>query len=366
MKKSLLELDPDADALLILQRPNLQQVRPYSEEELSAWGDDVQAKTKAEPATTESPAKPTITEATDLKEITSLQPEQKDGTTNEIVFRVSAKHLSMVSPVFRSMIKGNFKESQPNDQGLLEIRTSEWNAQALLILLDIIHCHHSHVPKALSQEIVAHIGLIADYYDCVDIVTVFYEGWEARFCDDWGSDWPDSANHAFAEFGRVQQFQLFIVVTFQSDLVFGYLATHAILTATGPIETYLPIPRRITERLDQRRIALLAQLFKRLYNLQRDLLEEPGGCDEESHARLLGHLMREMWKAGLPMEKPAKPFAGFSVSSVAECIRSIRIPPAPYHEGMRDSRKLEKRLKFDVDQLYQQTARMSLKDVGIE
>ena len=172
MKNSLLELDPDADASLILQRPNLQQVRPYLPDAL-VWREEVQEKKKDEPtiaAPPETEGLHIITNATALKEITSLQPEQKDGTPNEIVFRVSTKHLSMASPVFRKLIKGDFRESKPNNQGLLEIRTSDWNAEALLVLLDIIHGHHNHVPERLSQEHVAHIGLIADYYDCSDIV----------------------------------------------------------------------------------------------------------------------------------------------------------------------------------------------------
>ncbi|RBR26064.1 uncharacterized protein FIESC28_01092 [Fusarium coffeatum] len=218
MKPSLLELDLDADALLIMQRPNLQQ---------------------------------------------------KDGTLNEIVFRVSAKHLSMASPVFHRLIKGDFRESKPNDQGLLELRTSDWNAQALLVLLDIIHGHHSHVSKELSQEIVAHVALIAGNYNCVDIVKVVYHGWEARFGNDWGrndfeSNWPDTNNQGLSHFGKTQQFQLFIAWTFQSELVFNNLAANAILTASGPIETYLPLPRRVTYNLDRWRLVLLEQLFDKL------------------------------------------------------------------------------------------------------
>ncbi|KAH7173248.1 uncharacterized protein B0J16DRAFT_405612 [Fusarium flagelliforme] len=374
MKKSLLELDPDADALIILQRPNLQQVRPYLKDELSAWGERVHDKKKAEPTTTVSPETErvhTITKATALKEITSLQPEQKDGTPNEIVFRVSAKHLSMASSVFRRMVKGKFKESQPNHQGLLEFRTSEWNAKALLILLNIVHGNHSHIPKALSQETVAHIGLIVDYYDCIDIVKVFYHGWEAAFGNDWNSNdwdpsWPDIEHQGLTSFGKKQQFQLFIAWAFQSDTVFSYLATNAILTATGPIDTYLPIPKRVTEKFDQRRIALLEQLFRRLYNLQKSLHEEPDEYDQQSDGRLLGHLMRQMWRMGLPPAKPERPFDGYSVFTVAESIRSIKTPRPLYHEGRMDTRKLEDRLKFNKDRFYHQIARMTLKEFGKE
>ncbi|CAG7564483.1 unnamed protein product [Fusarium equiseti] len=367
MKKSLLELDPDADALLILQRPNLQQVLPRLEDPFAKLIAKLNYKKKTEPTTTVSPG--TITKVKALKNITSLQPERKDGTPNIIVFRVSAKHLSTASSVFRRMIKGKFRESKPNDQGLLEFRTSDWNSEALLILLEIIHGHHSHIPESLGQETVAHIGIIAAYYDCVDIVKVFYHGWEARFRNEWNSDWPNIDNNTLAEtgeFGKTQQFQLFIAWIFQSDQIFSHLATNAILIATGPIETYLPVPKRVTEMFDQRRIALLEQLFTKLYNLQIFLHEEPEKYDRQSDGRLLGHLMRQMWRMDLPPAKPEKPFDGYSVFTVAESIRSIKTTRPPYHEGRMDTRKLENCLKFNIDRLYQRSAKISLKGFGKE
>ena len=371
MKESLLELDPDADALLILQRPNLKQVRPYLDDAFLIPGEEVQDNKKVESTTTASPEADgiaTITKATALKDITSLSPEQTDGTPNEIVFRVSAIHLSMVSPVFRKLIKGNSRESKPNDQGLLKIRISDWNAGALLVLLDIIHGHHSHVPERLSQEHVAHMGLIADYYDCSDIVQVFYRGWEARFVEYWDYSWPDIENQSLDSFGKKEQFQLFIAWTFQSDQVFGHLATNAILTSTGPIETYLPIPSIIIDKLEERRIGLLDQLFDLLYNLQENLLEGSVGCCQECSCRLAGHLMRQMWDWNLPMTKPEEPFLGFSVSSVGEAILAIETPPWKNHKQVKivDRCKLEKDLDFDMVEMYQSISSFTMKEIGMK
>jgi len=358
MKKSLLELDPDANALLILQRPNLQEVHPYLEDAFTILGEEAQENKKTEPTTTVSPeaeGEHTITKATALKEITSLHPEQKDGTPNEIVFRVSAKHLNMASPVFQKLINGGFRESKPNDQVLLEIRTSDWNAQALLVLLDIIHGHHNDVPKELTQEIVAHVALIADYYDCVDIVKVFYCGWEASFDNDWESDWPNTNNQGLTDFGKAQQFQLLIAWTFQGDLVFSNIATSAILSASGPIKTYLPIPRRVTDSLDQ--------LFDKLYGLQEDLLEGRTGCSQECSCRLAGHLMRQMREKGLELTEPDWPFLGSTVFSVAVSIRQIETPSWTHQNRIRivDCCKLEKSLDFDKVEMYKS---FTLKGIG--
>ena len=279
----------------------------------------------------------------------------------------------MASPVFHRLIKGNFRESKPNDQGILELRTSDWNAQALLVLLDIIHGHHTHVPKELTQEIVAHVALIADYYNCVDIVKIFYHGWEASFDNNWGrndfeSNWPGTDSRALSDFGKIQQFQLFIAWTFQSELVFNNLATNAILTSPGPIETYLPLPTRVTDNLDQRRLVLLEQLFDKLYNLQEDLLDGRVGCSQECSCRLAGHLMRQMWQDGLPLTEPDWPYFGFTVCSVAESIRQIETPSWTHHNRIRivDCCKLEKRLDLDMVELYQSTSSFTLKEIGMK
>ena len=75
--------------------------------------------------------------------------------------------------------------------------------------------------------------------------------------DYWEDSWPDIENHVLDLFGKKEQFQLFITWTFQSDRVFSHLATNAILISTGPIETYLPVPSKVIDKLEERRIGLL-------------------------------------------------------------------------------------------------------------
>ncbi|EGU78758.1 hypothetical protein FOXB_10731 [Fusarium oxysporum f. sp. conglutinans Fo5176] len=246
MKKSLLELDPDADALLILQSPNLQQVHAAKEVDLR------DTKDKAEPKTTAStPAKgkKKSKTLTDLKKIKSLQPYREDGSPNELEFRVSTKHLCIASPVFRKMIQGNFQESQPKDKGLFEIRTSSWNTQALLVLLDIIHGHHRQVPRDLDLDTIAQIGFLVDYYDCLEIVEVFFDLWQAHLSDWWkyGRIYFDiSSIHPF---GESQLLMLFIDLTFRNQVVFKNLTISAILTTSGHIKTHLPIPSQILDKV---------------------------------------------------------------------------------------------------------------------
>jgi hypothetical protein len=242
MKKSPLELDPEADALLVLQRPNLQQVHAIKEQ-------DVRHKEeKAEPSPTASPqtkGKKKSKTPTDLDKITSLQPYQENGNPNEIEFRVSTKHLCIASPVFNKMIKGSFQESQPNDKGFLELRASDWNTRALLVLLDIIHGHHRQVPRKLDLDTIAQIGFLVDYYDCLEIVQVFFDHWDVHLHDWWKYGWLNVDQTSITSFGEAESLFLFIALTFQSPVVFKNLTVSAILRTAGLIETHLPIPSQI-------------------------------------------------------------------------------------------------------------------------
>ncbi|KAF5637139.1 hypothetical protein F52700_4876 [Fusarium sp. NRRL 52700] len=360
MKKSLLELDPDADALLILQSPNLQQVHPVKEVDLQDAKDKAETKPSASTPAKVKKKKKTLT---DLKKIESLQPYREDGSPNELEFRVSTKHLCMASPVFRKMIKGNFQESQPNENGLFEIRTSDWNSQALLVLLDIIHGHHRQVPQDLDLDTIAQIGLLVDYYDCLEVVEIFFDRWEAHISSWWKYSWTCFDKSSVDPFGESQLLMLFIALTFRSQVVFKNLTISAILTTSGHIETHLPIPSQILDKIDQGRIGLLDQMFTQLYNLQEDLFVGRVGCSLECSCRLLGYLMKQMRDQALPMSKPEQPFLGFSVTLVADFIRGIKTPSWYSKKQTVDSCKLEKSLSFGEKELEISTEGLNLDEL---
>ncbi|KAL6918437.1 hypothetical protein ACHAPO_008387 [Fusarium lateritium] len=121
MKNSLLELDPDADALLILQCPNLQRLGTVKEQSALSKNEKAQTRLSTLP-------RPKRKAPTNFDRLDKLPPYDEYGNPTEIKFRVSAKHLCLASPVFRKMLKGDFQESIPNDDGLLEIKTKDWNA----------------------------------------------------------------------------------------------------------------------------------------------------------------------------------------------------------------------------------------------
>lgn len=239
MKKALLELDPQADALLILQCPNLQQIHEPIEQEIPAEKKAAEINSAQKQDT--DAMKPPETK----DEMASLQPYLRNGHPNQIEFRVSAKHLCLASPVFKKMIQGEFQESKPNKEGLLEIKASDWNAEALLIVLDIVHSHHYNVPRRLSEDIIAQIGLIIDYYDCLEAVQIFFDPWYTGIGGWLGySFWPFRENLA-EDFGTNKTLLLFIAWAFRSKTTFKGLTSSAILNTQGPIETHLPVPTQL-------------------------------------------------------------------------------------------------------------------------
>ncbi|KAJ4245769.1 hypothetical protein NW762_013893 [Fusarium torreyae] len=361
MKKSLLELDPQGDALLILRCPNQQRVP--SAEKQEAPEDDEIASAGTDTSAQMQKNNP-IRCPTTCDDLQSLLPYQSDGDPNEIQFRVSTRHLRMVSPVFRAMIEGKYKESQPNSQGLSEIRASDWNAQAFMMLLDIIHGHHRDVPRRPDLEIIAHVGLLVDYYDCLEIVEIFWDLW-IYFIKDWHIfSWPTFVGYSASNakhFSNDEMLLLFIAWAFRSRTAFTGLTSWMIINTTGLTETEWPIPSQVFVKIDEKRVELIDQLFSRLYGLQEDLVVGRFGCSLECSCRLLGCLMQQMRAKDLPMTKPDKPFDGWNVPAVVEVIRSIKTPAWRVSKAV-DFCKLETQLYSSSDELDAQVPGLRLED----
>ncbi|KAJ3544218.1 hypothetical protein NM208_g3183 [Fusarium decemcellulare] len=361
MKKSLLEIDSHGDALLILRRPNAQPI-PSSENQETP--DGVESPKLGANASTQTRKTKSTKSPTTLEDLKSIRPYHENGEPNEIHFQVSSRHLSIVSPVFRAMIEGKYKESQPNHQGLMEIGASEWNAQALLILLDIIHGHHRDVPKTLDLEAIVQIGFLVDYYDCLEVVEIFFDRWCVFFAK-WIEYSVDSLFRYYTpkvqRFGQDETLLLFIAWVFRSGAAFSNLTSSAAFNGERLIETDLPIPNKILAKIEERRVELIDQLFSRLYNLQEDLVVGRVGCCLECSCRLLGYLMKEMRNRELPATKPDKPFSGYSVPSVLKIINSITTPVWKTRKAI-DACKLEKHLYLNPSELEAQVAGLRLED----
>lgn len=228
MKPSPFTFDPRADTLLILRNPNAEECEAHvdSEPEYERLGSDEAGLAETTKTRRDSPM-------TLDNDQTYPRGSLDDGSTTQVEFRVSSRHLSLASPVFRAMLESKFKESQPNEQDLYEIQATEWDAEALVILLDIIHGHHRDVPKRISVETLSHIAIIVDYYGCHEIMELVFTAWMAYRGD-------------FESFVKQDPSRwLFISWVFRQELLFTVATKMLLLYDNGKYVVDLPIPQPI-------------------------------------------------------------------------------------------------------------------------
>lgn len=108
------------------------------------------------------------------------ETEEEEAAAEEECFRirVSAKHLILASPVFKSLLLGGWKESSTFlDKGSTELTVSGWDLEAFLVVLRMIHSQNKEIPRKVSLELFAKITVIADYYKCKDAIGFFSDVW---------------------------------------------------------------------------------------------------------------------------------------------------------------------------------------------
>ncbi|KAJ5719993.1 hypothetical protein N7493_006871 [Penicillium malachiteum] len=110
----------------------------------------------------------------------SAAEEYFSKASNSSCFRiqVSAKHMILASPVFKTMFTGDWKESITlAKKGSVEVNAESWNIEALLIVLHAIHCQHYKIPQKLTLEMLAQVAVIADYYQCKEPLHILKDIW---------------------------------------------------------------------------------------------------------------------------------------------------------------------------------------------
>lgn len=167
-------IDPQGEVILIVRNPN----PPFA-----VWTDD---KAKVTPATGSSDANDTGTgpspgpssgphpepspEPSTMTAEPSATDANTDGTKKEVHIQVSAKHLTFGSPVFNRMLNGDCMEAAEfKEKGYVELVVPNWDVEALLLVLHIMHAQTSKVPRLLSLEDLTKVTLIADYYDVKEV-----------------------------------------------------------------------------------------------------------------------------------------------------------------------------------------------------
>ncbi|KAL3294011.1 Nuclear pore protein-like protein [Colletotrichum asianum] len=139
-------------------------------------------------------------------------------------FLLSSRHLMLASSIFNKKLSGPWKESLKDPvERVRRIETTEWDVDALLILFQIIHGKHSHVPRFQPWSTTMIATKLFNYMETY--------GYGIK------NDLPTQCN---------RELVLWILVSwvFSKENVFNPVTRTAILDSKGPVPTLeLPIPQ---------------------------------------------------------------------------------------------------------------------------
>ncbi|KAJ9415097.1 hypothetical protein QL093DRAFT_2582857 [Fusarium oxysporum] len=224
----------------------------------------------------------------------------------------------LASPVFKAMLDGPFKESCRNQNGRFEAKAFEYSAEALLILLDIMHGHHRRVPKTMELSLLTEMAILVDYYMCHEIVEMFAENWIASVIQEdeiEGSDYQANIS------------RLFISWVFEKTELFNSVVYSILKLTARPIRTDLPLPNTILDSLEQRGQSLTQGFLDNLYELLDSFWSSDGGCHTECTAIMLGMLIKQMLSFGLEVPSPTgRPAEEKSFLQLQEFSTQLRSP----------------------------------------
>lgn len=181
--KTVFDIVSHPDTIIILKNP-LDTFAVWNQADVDFYEDVQEPDAMPEPsdatfveeAAVEEPA----VEEPAVEEL-AAEPSASETFVDEeaIHYHVSAQHLSLASTRFEGMLSGrNWKEGVPDKiDGLYHISAEDWDADALLILLNVFHHRNRQVPRSVSLEMLAKITVLIDYYDCAEAVELCTERW---------------------------------------------------------------------------------------------------------------------------------------------------------------------------------------------
>jgi hypothetical protein len=107
------------------------------------------------------------------------EEEEGEEEKEEIHYHVSSSILKTVSPKFASMLSDEiWKEGIRNENDdRYYILAKDWDADALLVLLNVLHLRNRQVPRSVSLSMLTKIAVLTDYYNCVEALELSTEIW---------------------------------------------------------------------------------------------------------------------------------------------------------------------------------------------
>ncbi|KAJ0419673.1 hypothetical protein BJY00DRAFT_313820 [Aspergillus carlsbadensis] len=247
----------------------------------------------------------------------ALEPTQ-DAPGRILRIQVSAKHLSLASPVFRQGLRDNPKG---------EIHAEGWDILPFFIVLRIIHCQNSQLPLALPLPMLAKVAEIANHYQCKAAIGILQNIWIKALLE------PDTT-----EFSRDLMLWLWIAFFFDLPDRFRQISSAVMSLSDGPIDPLgLPFPKELIgwdtrsafsfpQNLTIHRQDAIRKVLHLIAETETAFLDNTRGCTFECSAIMHGALRKELHTAQLLSPVPTPPFSGLAYADLVYKVSMIRSP----------------------------------------
>ncbi|PVI07909.1 hypothetical protein DM02DRAFT_608519 [Periconia macrospinosa] len=313
------QVDPDGDTVLILKNPGTPFAIWKIEPDKDARNEKVAKRRKISQGE---------------KEMLSLAIEEEptgvvDDDHAAIRYLVSSRHLALASGYFKSSLsQEGWMEGVRNEaDGMYHLTTTDWDPDALLILLNILHLHNRKVPRELTLEMLAKMAVLIDYYRCAEATEVFTAMWIEKTAE---------SETVPSEYNR--DLVLWMCVAWVFKIPSTFETTTSIVIAQNNMPTVqsmdLPIPNSVLEAIENERHHALDSIFNCVqvwldkwcssdykcsfsgYNTQYDF-----ACS----SMLIGALTKGLGYLNLS-PRPETPFSGISVALISTKLQGMSSP----------------------------------------
>ncbi|EHK42052.1 hypothetical protein TRIATDRAFT_322171 [Trichoderma atroviride IMI 206040] len=336
MQKQYFELDPHGDVLLTLRRPDHLD---FARSARRAERDILVATPEVDSNVHESvqSGKPTA----------SMDDPNASDNVKKVQFLLSSRHLSLASPVFDAMLSGCWKESTVLDerprkiarrenrdtsdselQVRHEISATEWNTEALLLLMNIIHGRHRKLPDDLHPETLAHFGILVDYYKCHEITEIFARRWIHK-----------NKFYLPTTYSSFTTLWIFISWVFSDAAIFEEMTEQGIKESQGPVNAmFLPLPPAVSDAIEEKRASSLQRIIRHVDKIREALIkgEVHRSCGDGCSTMLLGTLIKAMHEHGISESQLLNSRPCPSLMQIKQTLLGFRTPtwynPSDYRQ----------------------------------
>ncbi|KAH5983365.1 hypothetical protein HBI68_253100 [Parastagonospora nodorum] len=177
MPKSSYKIDARADTVIILKNPNT-SFAPWNLADVDEDTTNFANKSIVSDSTSGDTSQGASFEIAIVADDT-IESNPANTDLDEVWYYVSRRHLVSASPTLDRMLSATgWKEGiRDENDGLYQVPAEDWDSEALLYVLQILHLRNGQVPRRISLEMLAKIAVLIDFYDCAEALESFTERW---------------------------------------------------------------------------------------------------------------------------------------------------------------------------------------------